>query len=230
MIDETNITQVDETTNSQNTSLNSGKKKYCEKCHKQYDAINKACPYCGHRNKYTALKVTAGVLVGGTILFGAIPDKDKTDNSSSSPTRAIVTEADTTQEFNELTTKVSSKEKATEAPKTTESITTTEAPKTTEEQISLSKQNALRSAVGYLRYTSFSYSNLVEQLEYEGYPHDDAVYAVDNCGADWNEQAALKAQSYLSYSPFSRQELIDQLIFEGFTTAQAEYGVSQVGY
>lgn len=74
------------------------------------------------------------------------------------------------------------------------------------------------------------YSSLVEQLEYEGYPHDDAVYAVDNCGADWNEQAALKAQSYLSYSPFSRQELIDQLIFEGFTTAQAEYGVSQVGY
>lgn len=242
MIDETNITQVDETTNSQNISLNSGKKKYCEKCHKQYDAINKVCPYCGHKNKHTALKVTAGVLVGGTILFGAIPDKDKTDNSSSSFTRAIVTEADTTQESNELTTKVSSKEETTEAPKTTESITTTEtpkttelittteAPKTTEEQISLSKQNALLAAFNYLRYASFSYSSLVEQLEYEGYPHDDAVYAVDNCGADWNEQAALKAQSYLSYSPFSRQELIDQLIFEGFTTAQAEYGVSQVGY
>ena len=227
MIDETNITQVDETVNTQNNPApNSGKKKYCEKCHHQYDAINKVCPYCGHKNKYTALKVTAGVVIGGTILFGVIPDSKKEDDSSRVPVKAIVTEADTTQEAEEVTnvgtkestTTVSSKEK------------TTEAPKTTEEQISLSKQNALRTAFNYLRYTSFSYSSLVEQLEYEGYPHDDAVYAVDNCGADWNEQAAKKAQSYLDYMPFSRQDLIDQLKYEGFTDSQAQYGVSQVGY
>ena len=239
MIDETNITQVDETVNTQNNPApNSGKKKYCEKCHHQYDAINKVCPYCGHKNKYTALKVTAGVVIGGTILFGVIPDSKKEDDSSRVPVKAIVTEADTTQEAEEVTnvgtkestTTVSSKEKTTEAPKTTESIITTEAPKTTEEQISLSKQNALRTAFNYLRYTSFSYSSLVEQLEYEGYPHDDAVYAVDNCGADWNEQAAKKAQSYLDYMPFSRQDLIDQLKYEGFTDSQAQYGVSQVGY
>ena len=53
---------------------------------------------------------------------------------------------------------------------------------------------------------------------------------VDNCGADWNEQAAIKAQDYLDFSSFSRSGLIEQLEFEGFTTEQAEYGVKEVGY
>ena len=53
---------------------------------------------------------------------------------------------------------------------------------------------------------------------------------MDNCGADWNEQAAKKAQSYLDTGSFSREQLIDQLEYEKFTTEQAEYGVSQVGY
>lgn len=95
---------------------------------------------------------------------------------------------------------------------------------------SLEQLNALSSAASYLDYTSFSYSGLIDQLEFEGYSTEAATYAADNCGADWNEQAALKAQSYLDYTSFSRQGLIDQLIFEGFTQEQAEYGVSAVGY
>ena len=75
----------------------------------------------------------------------------------------------------------------------------------------------------------FSYTGLVEQLEFEQYSHDDAVYAADNCGADWNEQAAKKAQDYLDIMAFSRQGLIDQLQFEGYTYEQAVYGVNQVG-
>lgn len=90
--------------------------------------------------------------------------------------------------------------------------------------------NALNDAISYLKFTEFSYSGLIEQLEFEGYTHDEAVYGVDNCGADWNEQAAKCARSYLDISSFSRQELIDQLIYEGFTQEQAEYGVSAVGY
>ena len=90
--------------------------------------------------------------------------------------------------------------------------------------------NALEKALSYLNYTSFSRSGLIEQLEFEGFSTEEATYGVDNCGADWNEQAAKKAQSYLDYSSFSRQGLIDQLVFEGFTQEQAEYGVSAVGY
>lgn len=96
--------------------------------------------------------------------------------------------------------------------------------------VSLGKKNALSKAESYLDYTAFSYSGLVEQLEFEGYSNDEAKYGADNCGADWKEQAALKAQSYLDYSSFSRSGLIEQLEFEGFTSSQAEYGAEAVGY
>lgn len=89
------------------------------------------------------------------------------------------------------------------------------------------ERNALKKAKEYLRYTSFSYSGLVKQLEYEGFSNSEAVYGVDNCGSDWNEQAAKKAKEYLDYSSFSRSGLIEQLEYEGFTHDQAEYGVSQ---
>jgi len=97
-------------------------------------------------------------------------------------------------------------------------------------EATLGEKNAALKALDYLAYTPFSYSGLVEQLKYEGYTHGEAVYGVDKCGADWNEQAALKAEDYLNYSSFSRTELIAQLEFEGFTRQQAEYGVQAVGY
>ena len=125
MIDETNVSQVDETEN--NNSAPSGKKKYCEKCYKQYDASNTQCPYCGHKNKHTALKVAIGVMVGGTIIFGVIPDiaKDKGDDSSSVPDRAIVTEADTTAETTTIITTTKVETTITENTTTTIATTTT---------------------------------------------------------------------------------------------------------
>lgn len=94
----------------------------------------------------------------------------------------------------------------------------------------IGEQNALSTAMDYLDYSGFSYSGLIDQLEFEGYTTEEATYAADNCGADWNEQAARMAQDYLNSSSFSRQGLIDQLVFEGFTQEQAEHGVSAVGY
>lgn len=92
------------------------------------------------------------------------------------------------------------------------------------------QQNALKSAKEYLDISAFSYSGLVSQLEYEQYTHEEAVYAVDNCGADWNEQAARSAKEYLDIMSFSRGGLIEQLEFDGFTHEQAVYGVEQNGY
>lgn len=125
MIDETKVSQVDETEN--NNSAPSGKKKYCEKCHKQFDASSTQCPYCGHKNKHTALKVAIGVMVGGTIIFGAIPDlaKDKGDDSSSIPDRAIVTEADTIAETTTTITTTEAETTITENTTTTIAATTT---------------------------------------------------------------------------------------------------------
>ena len=115
----------------------------------------------------------------------------------------------------------------------TETTTTPTTTPTVEEQsdkATLGEKNALGKALSYLSVMPFSYTGLIKQLEYEGYSHTEAVYGADNCGADWNEQAALKAQSYLDTMPFSRQGLIDQLKYEGFTQEQAEYGVQAVGY
>ena len=92
------------------------------------------------------------------------------------------------------------------------------------------QKNALDSAKSYLSVMAFSHTGLIEQLEYEGYSAEAATYAADNCGADWNAQAAAMAQSYMDTMSFSRQGLIDQLVFEGFSQEQAEYGVSAVGY
>ena len=77
---------------------------------------------------------------------------------------------------------------------------------------------------------AFSYNSLVRQLEFEGFTQDECAYGVDNCGANWNEQAVRKANEYLKSGSFSRQGLINQLLFEGFSQEQAEYGVSKVGY
>lgn len=97
-------------------------------------------------------------------------------------------------------------------------------------EATIGEKNALKAAGEYLDVMSFSYSSLVEQLEYEGYSNSEAKYAADNCGADWNEQAAGAAKEYLDVMAFSRSGLIEQLMFAGFTQAQAEYGVTQAGY
>ncbi len=85
------------------------------------------------------------------------------------------------------------------------------------------------TALSYLKTMPFSYTGLIKQLEYEKYSHEEAVYAADNCGADWNEQAVKQAKSYLSFMSFSRGGLIDQLIYEGFTPEQATYGADKMG-
>lgn len=94
----------------------------------------------------------------------------------------------------------------------------------------IGQKNALRQAQNYIDLMPFSYSGMIEQLEYEGYSHEEATYGADHCGADWYDQAAKKAQSYLDLMAFSKERLIEQLEYDGFTHAQAEYGAQTVGY
>jgi SOS response regulatory protein OraA/RecX len=89
--------------------------------------------------------------------------------------------------------------------------------------------NALSKAQSYLSYTSFSEKGLYEQLLFEKFSESEAKYAVNNCGADWYEQASKKALSYLSHSSFSKTGLIEQLIFEDFTEDQAQKAVESCG-
>ena len=91
-------------------------------------------------------------------------------------------------------------------------------------------ENALKSANMYLALTGFSYKGIVKQLEFEGYSKNEATYAADHCGADWNEQAVRSAQQYMSLMAFSRSGLIKQLEFDGYTSDQAAYAATQCGY
>ncbi|MCI8474546.1 MAG: hypothetical protein HFF07_04340 [Oscillospiraceae bacterium] len=76
----------------------------------------------------------------------------------------------------------------------------------------------------------FSYTGIINQLEFEGYSTAEATYGADNCGADWNEEASKAAKEYLDLMSFSRNGLIEQLEFEGYTHEQAVYGAEANGY
>lgn len=91
------------------------------------------------------------------------------------------------------------------------------------------QRNALKRAEKYLSVMAFSYEGLISQLEFEKYSHEDAVYAADNCGADWKEQALKKAKKYLDNMAFSYTGLISQLEFEKYTSEQAKYGADNCG-
>lgn len=93
----------------------------------------------------------------------------------------------------------------------------------------INQKNVMKRAKDYLSLMAFSYTGLIEQLEYEQFSHEDAVWAADNCNADWSEQALLKAKDYLDTMAFSYTGLISQLEYEGFTSEQATYGADNCG-
>ena len=76
----------------------------------------------------------------------------------------------------------------------------------------------------------FSKESLKGQLEYEGYDANQIQYALDNCGADWKEQALMSAKSYLgSNMGFSKLGLTEQLEYEEFTSDEVQYAIDNCG-
>ncbi|MBR4305888.1 MAG: Ltp family lipoprotein [Ruminiclostridium sp.] len=45
---------------------------------------------------------------------------------------------------------------------------------------------AVKTAELYMTEYSLSRAELIEQLEIDGFPTEDAIYAADNCGISWN--------------------------------------------
>ncbi|MCD8317307.1 MAG: Ltp family lipoprotein [Eggerthellaceae bacterium] len=90
-------------------------------------------------------------------------------------------------------------------------------------------QAALEEAVNYITINEVSYNRLVQILENDGFTTEEAEYAADNCGADWNEQALTTAQVYLDSGIYSRQSLIEALLDDGYTEDQAEYAADNCG-
>lgn len=107
--------------------------------------------------------------------------------------------------------------------------TAPESPSVVPDGMTQGQRNALETALSYLRHSSFSYEGLIDQLEYEKHSIEDATFAADNCGADWNSEALESAKSYIDHSDFSYEGLIDQLEYEEFTVDQAKYGADNCG-
>lgn len=101
--------------------------------------------------------------------------------------------------------------------------------------LTVSQQNAVRSARSYISFSGFSRQGLIDQLSSEygdKYPIEDATIAVDSLNIDYNEQAEKSAGSYLEFSGFSCQGLIDQLSSpygDKYTLEQAQHGAKAAG-
>ena len=91
---------------------------------------------------------------------------------------------------------------------------------------------ALTQAKNTVDAGSFSYSGLVESLtdvEIWGFTSEEAVYAADNCGADWFAEAVEDAAFYISLGTEDQETLIFLLEDAGFTHEQAVYGAENSG-
>jgi len=185
------------------------------------------------------------VIIIGFIIFGATINtsnvsttqqtEPQKEEQQATQNENVVDETVTNEQVNEEQPQTETNEQVANEEKT-ETIPTPEkaeipekTPPAPEPTITVSQKNAVAKAKSYLGYSAFSYTGLIEQLEYEQFSHADAVYGTDNSGADWNEQAVKKAQAYMEYSAFSRGSLIEQLKYDGFTQAQAEHGADAVG-
>lgn len=166
--------------------------------------------------------LAALALILGTVVNTAVVSAIDDATPSSEPAPVVV------EETEEVTEAAPGAEEATEeSPEPTPEASDEDAEGADDGTVS--QQNALGSAEGYLEWTNFSESGLISQLEFEGYSTEDATWAIDRLEVDWDVQAAGAAESYLEFSNFSRSGLIDQLLFDGFTQEQAEYGVAQAG-
>ena len=190
---------------------------HCNACGKEIAKSAKFCPSCGAKNKKPIFKrwwfwVIVLLLLGSV---GNVGNETDRSNAETSGTQIESTAPSVDH-------KIESTPIADTQPVDT-------IPAETEVQMTTEQKNALRSAKSYLAFTAFSYEGLINQLEFEQYTHEDAVFAADNCGADWYEQALKSADSYLDYTAFSYKGLINQLEFEKYTTEQATYAADNCG-
>ena len=191
----------------------------CKACGHEIAKNAKSCPQCGAKNKKPIFKKWWFWLIIVIFIVGMGSTGGDTNTSTVDNTDSMVIATIPSKDTSVSTESV----KADIAP--AETVAATE-PKV---EMTMGQKNALSSAKSYLSFSAFSYEGLIGQLEYEKYSHEDAVFAVDNCGADWNKQALKSAKNYLSFSAFSYTGLIKQLEFEKFTNEQATYAADNCG-
>lgn len=191
--------------------MDSEKLTACQTCGAEIAADAKTCPHCGARNKAKkpVYKRPWFWFLLCVIVIIMLPDTRTESTAPSKPAQSI--------------------EEQVQSPVQAEASEPNEGKESSLPVWTMAQKNVMASAKSYLNYSAFSYTGLIEQLEYEKYSHEDAVWAADNCNADWNEQAVESAKSYIRHSAFSYSGLVDQLEYEGFTSDEAIYGADNCG-
>ncbi len=85
---------------------------------------------------------------------------------------------------------------------------------------------ALEKAKSYVSSLGISKASLKDFLIGDGFTESQATYAVDNCGADWNQEALQQAQSFMSSLNLPKSELEKYLLIAEFTETEAQYAVN----
>lgn len=186
--------------------------KYCKKCHycKQLiDKKAKICPFC-RRSQPNGCLTVVGIIILITILCTFC--------------HAITTDSTTPNETesNNYDTEPVTEPKQSE---TSEPIIIDKA-----EYYSSENMTASEYAQMHLNVYPYSYLDLIFQLEEGGgYSHEESVYAADNCGADWNENAFKAAKGFYETSSTNVEEIKQFLQYSQFTDEQIEYAISRLG-
>ncbi|MBR2406047.1 MAG: Ltp family lipoprotein [Clostridia bacterium] len=168
-----------------------------------------ACGNSAATPEPTATKVTTTTTVDAT-----------TTTHTDTTTTASTTTAKTTVATTAKTTATTVKSWGTTPAPTTVTTTTITTVATTP------REGACALAASYLEQAAFSYQGLIKQLKAGGCSYEDAVYAADNCGADWKEQAARRAQYHLDGMGYGRTQLIQVLLNDGFTEEEVSYALT----
>lgn len=138
------------------------------------------------------LVVCLAVFIGSIIIFAVGEDKRRSDfaNDAFFENFTIkLTPSDDVQRTPKATDAVSTPTRDTIPTQTVEPTASgTPTPEPTRtiniDNSSIAQINALKSAESYLDIMSFSYEGLIEQLEYEGFTHEQAVYGAKSVGLD----------------------------------------------
>ena len=88
------------------------------------------------------------------------------------------------------------------------------------EDITSGEKHAVRSAISYCLYSHLSYDGVIRQLEFEKYTPEEAKFAADHCGADWDEICEKATRTNLVYQGCSLESLRKYLSYDGFTEEQ----------
>lgn len=87
----------------------------------------------------------------------------------------------------------------------------------------------MRSAENYLRSQGISRLGLIDQLQFEQFSEEDARYATEQSGADWNAEAVEAAQDFLSRNPYDAKTLTVLTESMGFTEDEVTHAVDEAG-